>query len=103
MSSISRERPHFGQFAKDVTHNRCYSVLFFAFAAVALYWLAFGGLDQAVPAKATNDLHDVEYAILGSLSVGLLSNDKRLSTICRAMAASARGRHVWFHESNLSI
>jgi hypothetical protein len=40
--------------------------------------LAFGGLDQAKPGDATNDLHDLEYAILGALSHSLLTIDKRL-------------------------
>jgi hypothetical protein len=66
-----------------------------AFAATGLYWLAFGGLENASPNTSTNDLLDTEYAILGSLSVDLLSSDKRISMICRAMKASSRERHNW--------
>jgi len=67
-----------------------------ALAAVGLHWLALGGLDHASSDKITNDLHDVEYAVLGSLSVDLLSKDKRLSTVCRAMSASSHERYEWF-------
>jgi len=65
-----------------------------AFGAVALYWLAVGGLDGALPDKLTNDLLDIEYAVLGSLSIDLLSKDKRLVTICRAISIASRERHV---------
>ena len=40
-------------------------------AAIAPYWLAFGGLDAAKPEAVTNDLHDLEYGILGALSHSL--------------------------------
>jgi hypothetical protein len=66
------------------------------FAAVAIYWLAFRGLDEAAPEKSTNDLLDIEYATLGSLSVSLLSNDKRLNTIYQAMSTAVSERQVWF-------
>jgi hypothetical protein len=62
------------------------------FAAVAFYWLAYGGLDDAAPEKSTSDLLDVEYATLGSLSVSLLSNDRRLNTIYQAMRTAATER-----------
>lgn len=67
-----------------------------AFAAVALYWLALGGLDGASPEKLTNDLLDMEYAIVGSLSVGFLSKDKRASAVCEAMSMASRERRAWF-------
>jgi hypothetical protein len=66
------------------------------FLAVAIYWLAFGGLDEAAPEKSTNDLLDIEYATLGSLSVSLLTNDKRLNTIYQAMSTAASERQAWF-------
>jgi hypothetical protein len=73
------------------------------FAAVVMYWLAFGGLDKVSPKKVTNDLLDIEYAILGSLSVDLLSNDKRLSTICRAVSTASRKRHAWLRSGKHGI
>ena len=64
-------------------------------ALVALYWLAFGGLENAKPEMITNDLHDIEYAVLGSLSVELLSSDKRLQAITRAVKLSQLSRQSW--------
>ena len=67
-------------------------------AAVALYWLAFGGLETVNPEKVTNDLHDIEYAVLGSLSVGLLSADKRLQNIHEAVKSAQASRHRRFKD-----
>lgn len=64
-------------------------------ALVALHWLAFGGLETARPEKITNDLHDIEYAVLGSLSADLLSSDKRLQAIYEAVKAAQVSRHSW--------
>lgn len=61
-------------------------------ASMGLYWLAFGGLDAAKPEAATNDLLDLEYAVLGTLSHSLLTNDKRLNVIHRAMRGGTEGR-----------
>ena len=74
-----------------------------AFGALAVHWLAFGGLDVASPNKLTNDLLDMEYAILGSLSVALLSKDKRVSDICGAMSTASRERCAWFREGRHGI
>jgi hypothetical protein len=59
---------------------------------LGLYWLIVGGLDSAPPEQSTNDLHDTEYAVLGSLSVDLLSNDKRLLRVFRAVTVSSQKR-----------
>lgn len=63
-----------------------------ALAAIALYWLAAGGLETAKPEQVTNDLHDVEYAVLGSLSAGLLSADRRLQAIYSAVTSAQNSR-----------
>lgn len=62
---------------------------------VALHWLAFGGLETAKPEKVTNDLHDLEYAVLGSLSVDLLTADKRLQAINAAVTRAQISRQDW--------
>lgn len=67
-------------------------------AAVAIHWLAFGGLEAAAPAKSTNDLLDIEYATLGSLSVSLLSDDKRLNGVCQAIRTATGERQSWFRD-----
>ena len=69
---------------------------YLALAALAAWWLAHGGLDDAAPEKITNDISDVEYAVLGALSVDLLSRDKRLNDIYGVVRAAARSRHQWF-------
>ncbi|MHC4405581.1 MAG: hypothetical protein ACYTG0_38540 [Planctomycetota bacterium] len=66
-----------------------------AVGGLGMYWLASGGLDAAAPEKATSDWLDVEYAALGSLCVDLLSNDKRLNTVCGAIRTASRNRHSW--------
>jgi hypothetical protein len=64
-------------------------------AAIVLYWLGAGGLDVADPKKATNDLHDLEYAILGALSHDLVTVDKRLGAIQQAIRGGYAGRGEW--------
>lgn len=64
--------------------------------SMGLYWLAFNGLDSAKSKALTNDLHDLEYAVLGSLSNSLLSKDKRLNTIHQAIRGGTEGRERWF-------
>jgi hypothetical protein len=64
--------------------------------AIGLYWLAFGGLDDAKPESATNDLLDLEYGILGAVSHSLLTTDKRLKVIHQAIRGGYVGRKEWF-------
>jgi len=66
-----------------------------AVGALGMYWLASGGLDDAPPGQATNDWLDIEYATVGSLSLDLLSGDKRLNTVCRAIRTASGSRHSW--------
>ena len=60
--------------------------------AVAFLWLGFGGIESAGASKVTNDLHDIEYAMLGSLSVELLTDDGKLRSICAAVYAATENR-----------
>ena len=64
--------------------------------ALALYWLAFGGFETIKAADITNDLHDLEYAILGSLCESLVTADKRMKVIHQAIKESTVGRARWF-------
>ena len=58
-----------------------------AMAALAGYWLAFGGIKD-VPAKTmTNDLLDLEYAIMGALSRDFCTRDKRAKIIYESVSA----------------
>ena len=59
-----------------------------ALAALAGYWLASGGLESAPAAKLTNDLLDTEYVILGALSEGLCTQDKRARIIYESVSAA---------------
>jgi len=64
-------------------------------ALVALNWLALGGLESAKPEKVTNDLHDIEYSVLGSISADLLTSDNRLNAIKGAAQAAQHSRTNW--------
>jgi len=64
--------------------------------SMGLYWLTFGGLDATKSKAITNDLHDLEYAVLGALSDSLLSNDKRLNVIHQSIRCGTEGRARWF-------
>jgi hypothetical protein len=77
------------------TQPSVYGGLFSGMAAIVLYWLGAGGLDLVDPKKATNDLHDLEYAILGALSHALVTTDKRLGTIEQAIRGGYAGRGEW--------
>ncbi len=61
-------------------------------AALALYWIAFGGLESAKPEDITNDIVDLEYGTLGALSDSLLTSDGRLKVIHRAIDGWLDGR-----------
>jgi hypothetical protein len=67
-----------------------------AMGILGLYWLAVGGLEDASPGKFTNDLHDVEYVILGSLSRDLVTSDKRLAAVADAVSRGSESRYAWF-------
>ncbi len=77
------------------TASSAYGGFLSGMAAISLYWLAFGGLDAAKPEAVTNDLHDLEYGILGALSHSLLTTDKRLKVIHQAIRGGYVGREQW--------
>ncbi len=78
------------------TQPSVYGGFFSGMAAIVLYWLGAGGLDVVEPKKATNDLHDLEYALLGALSHALVTADKRLGAIEQAIRGGYVGRGEWF-------
>jgi len=78
------------------TEPSAYGGFLSGMAAIGLYWLAFGGLEGAKPEDVTNDLHDLEYGILGALSHSLLTADKRLKVIHYAIRSGYLGRKEWF-------
>jgi len=51
-------------------------VYFTALSAQALYWLAKGGSPQMSAAKVANDVHDLEYIVLGALCEAVESNER---------------------------
>lgn len=77
----------------NLQFTRGISIAFAAtLVALAIRWLSFGGIGAAKPEVITNDLHDLEYIVLGSLCAGLLSVDKRSKAICEAVTAAMQRR-----------
>jgi hypothetical protein len=64
--------------------------------AVALDWLATGGLEGARSERFANDLCDIEYGILGAASQCLATDDERAKRVCNAIKHSVSGRAQWF-------
>jgi hypothetical protein len=70
-------------------------------AGVAIYWLAFDGLNGVDSAKVTNDMHDVEYVAFASLCRELVSCDRRANTIHRAVRAGMESRSKWLQNAKM--
>jgi hypothetical protein len=86
--------------AVHLSANPSVSAAFFStIYGLALHWIAFGGLASAKATAFTNDLHDIDYAVLGSLSVDLLSDDCRLNAIHRAVREASHARTSWFRRA----
>ncbi len=66
-----------------------------AFAALALYWLGVGGFESLHPQDLTNDVYDIEYSVLASLSHSLISVDKRQKKINKAIRGGIDARLLW--------
>jgi len=64
--------------------------------ALALDWLATGGLEGARSERFANDLCDIEYGILGAASQCLATDDERAKRVCNAIKHSVSGRAQWF-------
>jgi|SRR5579863_1073423 len=65
-----------------------------ALAGVAVYWIAFGGIDAVQANKLSGDLNDVEYIVVGALAQSLATSDRRASVICRAVSDAFEARRL---------
>jgi hypothetical protein len=70
-----------------------------ALAGIAGYWIAFGGIAEVDAKKLRNDLDDVEYIVLGAVSQGLSTEDKRANIVCQAVRQALASRMKWFHDA----
>ncbi len=51
------------------------------FAATALRWLEYGGLDSMPPDRVTNDLNDVDYVMIATFCSGVVSNETEVNEL----------------------
>ena len=58
-----------------------YSHAVYSLAALALDWLAQGGLEGIEPSKITNDFHDLDYVRTATFCTDLVTDDKRASRV----------------------
>ena len=58
-----------------------YSHVVYALAALALDWLAQGGIESLEPEKITNDFHDLDYVVTATYCRSLETSDKRANRI----------------------
>ena len=65
-----------------------------AISCIAMDWLGTGGIESAKPETISNDFCDMEYAVLASLSAGLVSRDKRVIRIHEALRDAPKLRYV---------
>lgn len=72
-------------------------------SALALNWLVFGGIDSLPPEKATNDLVDLDYILLGVLSCELYSKENRVRDLYQNMGYVMDARWKWVRMSNTSV
>ncbi len=63
-----------------------------ALAALAIDWIAMGGIESTESANLSSDFYDTEYVVLGALSRSLATNDRRAARICRAVVAGFETR-----------
>ena len=66
-----------------------------AYLLLALRWVTQGGIDSLPDVKATNDLRDMEYVLIASYGVGILTTESKVDSLladlrkCLAILASA--------------
>ncbi len=53
-----------------------------AVLGIAVYWIAYGGIEASKPTAVSGDLNDLEYIVFGSLTHSLASKDQRATSIC---------------------
>jgi len=61
-------------------------------AALALDWLAQGGIDGIAPEKITNDYHDLDYICTASFCTDLVTEDRRANRIYSGMIEALERR-----------
>lgn len=66
-------------------------------AALAIHWIAKGGIESAKTTIFSGDLNDIEYIILGALSRSLATTDHRAEQICNAVTAAFESRRSLPH------
>ena len=64
-------------------------------SALALKWLVLGGIEALPPKKVTNDLVDVDYIVLGTLSCELHSKENRVKELYQNMGHVMDARWKW--------
>jgi len=69
-------------------------------AALALDWLAQGGLDGTKADKITNDFHDLDYICTASFCIDLVTDDRRANRVYSAMIEALEMR--WEHLKTLA-
>lgn len=67
-------------------------------AASALYWVVNNGLENAKPERITNDYIDIDYVVLGTVSMGLFSKDKKVNQLYKLMQIIADRKWKWLQD-----
>ena len=70
-----------------------YSHAISALDALALDWLAKGGLDGVKPESITNDWFDMDYIVTATFCSGLLTKDKRVKRTYKALTKALERRY----------
>lgn len=71
-----------------------YSHTVYALAALALDWLAQGGLDGLDPGKITNDFFDLDYAVTATYCSGLVTADGRCNRVYSGLIKAFQEREL---------
>lgn len=64
----------------------------YALAALALDWLARGGLDGIDPGKITNDFFDLDYCVTATFCCDLVTQDQRAGRIYSSLIKAFKDR-----------
>jgi hypothetical protein len=75
-----------------------YSHAVYALAALALDWLAFGGIESIAPDKVTNDFHDIDYIVIATYCRSLQTNDDRANRVYSGLRDGLEQRLVFLRE-----
>lgn len=67
-------------------------------ATSALDWLVKNGLENADPEKITNDYIDIDYIVLGIVSMGLFSGETKVNELYNLMQIIADRKWKWLQD-----